>query len=183
MRKNSPRIALRVGKNCFRDLQLNLIPSAKPVLPSRAGGATFISPALQRGENRPGITFRSPGGAAQSCATKPTMNNPAEPADQNPMFGFAVRKPTPHEFVHPNVDIRFRCPCCGYRTLNRPESLELCPVCWWEDDGQDDADANDVRLTVNGNLSLAEARMYFLQCGAAHPRFLPHVRKPQVTEQ
>jgi hypothetical protein len=77
----------------------------------------------------------------------------------------------------------YRCPCCGYRTLATPESLQLCPVCWWEDDGQEDADASEVRLTVNGALSLNEARTYFQECGAAHPRFLPYVRKPLASEQ
>lgn len=99
------------------------------------------------------------------------------------MFGFAFRKPNHHVFVHSNVETRFRCPCCGYRTLSVPESLQLCPVCWWEDDGQEDRDAAEVRHTVNGSLSLSDARTYFSQCGASHPRFLPYVRKPQVTEQ
>ena len=45
-------------------------------------------------------------------------------------------------------------------------------------DGQEDADASDVRLTVNGDLSLAEARSFYSRYGAAHPRFLPYVRKP-----
>ena len=78
---------------------------------------------------------------------------------------------------------RFRCPCCGHRTLEAPDTLALCPVCWWEDDGQEDADAFEVRNTVNGELSLAEARMHYSRCGAAHPRFLPYVRKPEVSEQ
>ncbi|MDR3742495.1 MAG: CPCC family cysteine-rich protein [Terracidiphilus sp.] len=77
----------------------------------------------------------------------------------------------------------FRCPCCGFRTLPAPASMHLCPVCWWEDDGQEDADAMMVRLTVNGQLSLAEARATFERCGAADSRFLPYVRKPNVTEQ
>jgi len=81
------------------------------------------------------------------------------------------------------VATRYRCPCCGYKTLEVPNALGLCPVCWWEDDGQEDDDASDVRLTVNGQLSLNEAREHYAQCGAAHPRFLPYVRKPQVTEQ
>jgi len=81
------------------------------------------------------------------------------------------------------TEVRFRCPCCGYRTLNTPDSLALCPVCWWEDDGQEDRDAAEVRLTVNGQLSLEEARAHYAQFGAAHPRFLKYVRKPQVTEQ
>ena len=79
--------------------------------------------------------------------------------------------------------VRFRCPCCGYRTLETAGALALCPVCWWEDDGQEDEDASEVRLTVNGQLSLKEARDFFVACGAAHPRFIPHVRKPEVTEQ
>jgi hypothetical protein len=61
--------------------------------------------------------------------------------------------------------------------------MALCPVCWWEDDGQEDDTAGEIRLTVNGDLSLSEARAHFAQCGAAHPRFLPYVRKPQVTEE
>lgn len=85
--------------------------------------------------------------------------------------------------VHFYVNTRYRCPCCGYRTLDAPEVMGLCPVCWWEDDGQEDVDASEVRLTVNGELSLSEARMHFAECGAAHPRFLPYVRKPQASEQ
>ena len=90
------------------------------------------------------------------------------------------------KFVHPDggaVQTRFRCPCCGFKTLETAGALALCPVCWWEDDGQEDEDASEVRLTVNGQLSLNEARGYFATCGAAHPRFIHYVRKPQVTEQ
>lgn len=88
-------------------------------------------------------------------------------------------------FVHFNVEnlLRYRCPCCGYRTLEAPGVMGLCPVCWWEDDGQEDADAAEARLTVNGDLSLSEARRHFLQCGASHPRFSPYVRRPEVYEQ
>jgi hypothetical protein len=73
---------------------------------------------------------------------------------------------------------RYRCPCCGFRTLEAPGTLLLCPVCWWEDDGQEDEDAGDVHLTVNGSLSLSEARVHYRECGASHPRFVPHVRRP-----
>ena len=80
------------------------------------------------------------------------------------------------------VQTCFRCPCCGCRTLEAPGAMALCPVCWWEDDGQEDSDASEVRLTVNGELSLEEARAYYTQCGASHPRFLPYVRKPLDSE-
>lgn len=78
---------------------------------------------------------------------------------------------------------RFRCPCCGYKTLAVPGALALCPVCWWEDDGQEDVDAGEVRLTVNGQLSLRQAREHYSAFGASHPRFLPFVRKPELAEQ
>ena len=45
--------------------------------------------------------------------------------------------------------------------------MALCPVCRWEDDGQEDEDAADVRLTVNGALSLQEARENYAHYGAA----------------
>lgn len=55
------------------------------------------------------------------------------------------------------------CPCCGYRTLNERAAYEICPICWWEDDGQDDADADadTVRGGPNGEYSLALARANF----------------------
>lgn len=80
------------------------------------------------------------------------------------------------------AQVRFRCPCCGCKTLEAPGALALCPVCWWEDDGQEDGDAFEVRLTVNGSLSLDEARRHYARCGAAHPRFVLHVRKPLSAE-
>jgi hypothetical protein len=75
-----------------------------------------------------------------------------------------------------------RCLCCGYQTLSRPGSFALCPVCWWQDDGQDDADADVVRGTVNGRLSLTMARGNFIRYGAADPRFLSRVRRPSPAE-
>ena len=75
-----------------------------------------------------------------------------------------------------------RCPCCGYRTLALPENLELCQVCWWQDDGQDDRDADQIRRTVNGNLSLSEGRRNFQDLRAADPRFVSHVRMPRQEE-
>ena len=77
----------------------------------------------------------------------------------------------------------FRCPCCDAQTLSVPDSMELCPVCWWEDDGQASADASEVRATVNGELSLREARLNYSQCGAAHPRFVRYVRKVLLEEE
>ena len=53
------------------------------------------------------------------------------------------------------------CPCCGYPTLSARGDYEICTICWWEDDGQDDADAEDVRGGPNGAYSLTRARANF----------------------
>ena len=33
------------------------------------------------------------------------------------------------------------CPCCGRRTICERGCYEICRVCWWEDDGQDNDQA------------------------------------------
>jgi hypothetical protein len=104
-------------------------------------------------------------------------------ADCSPYFVICCAHSAVNSYVSTAVEVRYRCPCCGYKTLEAPGTLQLCPVCWWEDDGQEDEDASEVRLTVNGQLSLNQARTNYSQFGAAHPRFLPYVRKPQSAEQ
>src|SRR5690348_9035478 len=61
------------------------------------------------------------------------------------------------------------CPCCGYATLDGRGHYEICTVCWWEDDGQDNHDANVVRGGPNSNVSLARARINFLTTGIFQP--------------
>jgi hypothetical protein len=77
---------------------------------------------------------------------------------------------------------RARCLCCGFLTLDKPDAQALCPVCWWQDDGQDDSDADVVRGTVNGGLSLSAARENFRRLGAADAKFVAHVRRPLPSE-
>jgi hypothetical protein len=43
------------------------------------------------------------------------------------------------------LEKRAVCPCCGYPTLSEPVAYEICELCNWEDDGQGDADAEEVR--------------------------------------
>ena len=33
---------------------------------------------------------------------------------------------------------RYRCPCCGYFTLESRAAYAICPVCFWEDDDADE---------------------------------------------
>jgi hypothetical protein len=58
---------------------------------------------------------------------------------------------------------RFRCPCCGYPTLDRLGAYEVCELCWWEEDGQNDPHAEEVWGGPNHGYSLAQARRNFQQ--------------------
>lgn len=75
-----------------------------------------------------------------------------------------------------------RCPCCRCRTLARRGQYFICPVCFWEDDGQDNADADDIRGGPNGHLSLTQAQANYREFGASRRQDLPHVRKPRAEE-
>jgi len=76
----------------------------------------------------------------------------------------------------------YRCPCCDFKTLFGREGFEICPVCFWEDDGQDTHDADSVRGGPNGVLSLSEARKNFKLHQASAPKFLKSVRPPLADE-
>jgi tRNA threonylcarbamoyladenosine biosynthesis protein TsaE len=76
----------------------------------------------------------------------------------------------------------YACPCCGNLTLPERGGFDICPVCFWEDDGQDEADADVVRGGPNGMLSLTAARANYAAIGAAEQRVLPFVRPPTPGE-
>ena len=75
------------------------------------------------------------------------------------------------------------CPCCRYLTLPERGGYEICPVCFWEDDGQDDLDAEHVRGGPNARLSLVQARSNYAQLGACSAEHTAHVRKPLPFEE
>ena len=61
----------------------------------------------------------------------------------------------------PSAGVRYPCPCCGYPMLSERGGYEICRLCNWEDDGQDDPHAEEVWGGTNGSYSLAQARMNF----------------------
>lgn len=73
------------------------------------------------------------------------------------------------------------CPCCGYATLTGRGAHEICPVCFWEDDGQDN-DASDQRRAGPNRVSLREARRNFLRFGASVEADCESVRRPTEEE-
>jgi hypothetical protein len=61
------------------------------------------------------------------------------------------------------------CPCCGYGTLPERNAYEICKICWWHDDGQDSAEADEVKGGPNYELSLTQGRLNFIEKGICCP--------------
>jgi hypothetical protein len=76
----------------------------------------------------------------------------------------------------------YRCPCCGFITLAERAAFEICDVCYWEDDGQDEHDADEVRGGPNHDLSLRQARQNFEAIGACNEYCAQFVRDPLSEE-
>ena len=60
------------------------------------------------------------------------------------------------------------CPCCGYRTLPGRGDYDLCPVCWWEDEGLqpwEHSGPNSETLVEAQQRFLAQRRPYWLRPG------------------
>lgn len=60
------------------------------------------------------------------------------------------------------VEELVQCPCCGYRTLRKRGEYEICPVCFWEDDGSLEADL----FSGANRMTLRSARQNFERFGA-----------------
>lgn len=104
--------------------------------------------------------------------------------------------PSPEELAHRELwideyaarvnarprDLPLRCPCCGCQMLTERTAFEICDVCFWEDDGQDDGDANEYRGGPNGSLSLSQARANYFRFGACDEAMIENVRPPRPDE-
>lgn len=64
----------------------------------------------------------------------------------------------------------FDCPCCGLPTITDPGGYDICSVCWWEDDGQNDDTADQIWGGPNGQYSLKAARANFEAHGHMYNR-------------
>jgi len=113
-----------------------------------------------------------------------TSDAPEENDASSDWFGeYADRLETGSVIDGPRADGgAHACPCCHYLTLGERGAFEICPVCFWEDDGQDDHDAAIVRGGPNGSLSLSKARENFEAFGACDERAREHVRTPKPDE-
>jgi Cysteine-rich CPCC len=76
--------------------------------------------------------------------------------------------------------VPFPCPCCGYETLPGPSPTdEICEVCLWQDDFVDN---HDTHVLGPNSVTLSEARVNFVRCGASEQRWVEEVREPRPDE-
>lgn len=74
-----------------------------------------------------------------------------------------------------------QCPCCDHFTLDSPGEYDICPVCFWEDDGTD-VDTPDSHSGPN-HMTLREARKNFALLGACEARHAVHVLPQEKRRQ
>jgi len=69
--------------------------------------------------------------------------------------------------------------------LNKNGGFEICAICWWEDDGQNDQDADRVRGGPNSNYSLTNARKNFADHGHMYDsgEGIPAVEHPSAARR
>ena len=108
--------------------------------------------------------------------------SPEELERRRQWFDWYVDRASHHSVSLPPNEGPYHCPCCGYKTLGERGGYEICPVCFWEDDGQDDHDADMVRGGPNGALSLTQARANYKAFGASSERCKQFVRPPNPDE-
>ncbi|MBO5056953.1 MAG: hypothetical protein J6C64_11455 [Lachnospiraceae bacterium] len=72
--------------------------------------------------------------------------------------------------------MKYKCPCCGYYTFDKPPggTYDICPVCFWEDDGWQ-LDNPDEGGGAN-KVSLNQAKLNYMEFGACEPDMKEHVR-------
>lgn len=90
-----------------------------------------------------------------------TMNNDPEQDAKKRWFEEYTTRIDQGVLLPPQPDTRYNCPCCGYPTLSERGGYDVCELCIWEDDGQDDPHADEIWGGPNGNYSLTEARANF----------------------
>lgn len=114
---------------------------------------------------------------------KDTPPTPEETEQRKRWFESYINCLEMHSIDLPRKEgLMYRCPCCGSRTLEERGGYDICPVCFWEDDGQDGNDADTVRGGPNGRLSLTQARKNYQDIGASSKDRLKHVRRPTEEE-
>ena len=72
---------------------------------------------------------------------------------------FGQKRLTFDKYIKENNLNLFTCPGCGYPTLAERGGYDICEVCNWEDDNQDDPKADEIWGGPNSDLSLTKNRI------------------------
>lgn len=89
-----------------------------------------------------------------------TLHHPERTTEESAILDqFRVRRNLFDNFITESRLSLYTCPGCGYPTLGERGGYEICSVCDWEDDGQDDAEADEVRGGPNHELTLTQNRI------------------------
>lgn len=72
--------------------------------------------------------------------------------------------------------MKYKCPCCHYYTFDEPvgDTYDICPICFWEDDGWQLENPDEAGGA--NNVSLKQARINFQQFGASESAMKKYVR-------
>jgi hypothetical protein len=83
----------------------------------------------------------------------------------------------PQNIQQPMADKRaWPCPACGHVVFKEPPgSYDICPICYWEDDGMQLA--SPMSCCGANSVSLHEAQRNFALHGAVEKRFAVNVRR------
>lgn len=74
---------------------------------------------------------------------------------------------------------KYKCPCCGYYTLDSKGLYDICPVCFWEDEEVEDHN----EYNQCNRVSLSEARQNYLKFGSCTKDMRRYVRRPKSYEK
>lgn len=78
---------------------------------------------------------------------------------------------------------RFMCPCCQHFTLDARGENDICPVCWWEDDGDWSTRDELERSGPNHGLTLGEGRARYWLYGVVSEHVAKEAREPFELER
>ena len=81
------------------------------------------------------------------------------PEDWQLLQAFHQRRKIFDDFLSTFKSELITCPGCGFPTISSRAYFEICDVCFWEDDGQDDENADEIWRGANRGLSLTENRL------------------------
>ncbi|MFY0697560.1 MAG: hypothetical protein JXR11_06895 [Balneola sp.] len=71
--------------------------------------------------------------------------------------------------------LKASCPCCHYIAIKERNIYEICPVCYWEDEGEKWDLELDIESGANHGLTLREGRKNFAEFGASDKKWIGKV--------